>query len=111
MTMQSFRSDIAYVGDLVEAGWNGAIGARRPASTASIWAPAAVGAIAGALSASFSGPRRSRQRALTGSVLGAALGLLWGSRAVTAAAARGAARKVNTVRDAHWLEKHPIAYA
>jgi hypothetical protein len=48
---------------------------------------------------------------LLGGAFGLGAGLLWQSRRITANAARGALRNVHEVRDEHWVEKHPIAYA
>jgi hypothetical protein len=48
---------------------------------------------------------------LVGGVLGFGGGVIWSSREAAAEIARQAARNLGTVRDAHWLEKHPITYA
>jgi hypothetical protein len=110
MTIRSLRSDLAYVGDLVEAGMDGF--APLPAG---LWIPAVIGAAAGAAATYLIRDRKPGYGVATGALLGGAAGLsgsvLWGSRSATAAAARSAARRVSAVRDARWLEKHPIAYA
>ncbi len=81
-----------------------------------VWQGVFAGAALGALSAGLQrrDARRSRAAAV-GCVVGSALGLsavmAWRSRELTRSAARKAVRGINTVRDAHWLEKNPIAYA
>jgi hypothetical protein len=77
--------------------------------------PAAVGACLGALG-SLPADRQGRASrmlffGLLGGAFGLGAGLLWQSRRITANAARGALRNVHEVRDEHWVEKHPIAYA
>jgi hypothetical protein len=117
------RSDIAYARNLVGAGLDGVSSAWKetgshafaPALTGAVWGPIAIGAAAGILTACLNRKRRSGFIVAMGGVVGSALGLGAGvayvSRGVTGAVARGAMRKVNTVRDARWLEKNPIAYA
>ncbi len=120
----ALKSEIDYAADLIEAGVEGIISAwkesgdrrlgsaRKPAVVASTVAGAALGV----LGAWISGRRRSiGYRAaicgLAGTALGLGVGMAWESREFTRGAARGAMRKVNAVRDAHWLEANPIAYA
>lgn len=59
--------------------------------------------------------RRKSQRlagfGVAGAVLGFAGGMAWGTRRVTGGMARGALRKLDAARDAHWLAKHPVDYA
>ena len=112
-----------YVGSLVKAGWSGARAARSrsgrsagpPASLGILLGPALLGAGIGAWTAAAGKERRSRREIAAGGFLGGAIGLgagaAWASRAPAGAAARGAIRSINAARDAHWLEKHPIAYA
>lgn len=119
---EAVKSDIGYVRNLVEAGLDGitsgwkASGDRAFApSLMSAVVPAAVGCGIGVLSTWLMANRRRAGRMVTaggviGSTLGFGVGVAWASRRVTGTAIRSAARKVNTVRDAHWLEKHPIAY-
>ena len=118
------KSDMAYLGDLLGAGiagakssWNGGDGsglARRlkPA----VYAPTLVGTTIGVLSALFRerGSRSAHRivmRGLAGGALGFGGGVAWISRSQARAAARGAVKNINNVRDAHWLQKHPIDYA
>ncbi|MGA1995977.1 MAG: hypothetical protein ABSH45_09365 [Bryobacteraceae bacterium] len=119
---QSFQSDVTYVKDLIGAGWAGIDSGRKesgervitPAFTRAVWMPIAIGTALGVLAACSKRGRKTRHAVLgglVGSVVGFGGSVAWASRGVTGAAARGAARKVNTVRDARWLEKNPIAYA
>ncbi len=84
-------------------------------SISSAWKPAAIGACVGAL-AGYPGNRHtstSRMFAfgLLGATFGFVAGVAWGSRGFTVSVARGALRNMEKVRDAHWLERHPIDYA
>lgn len=118
------KSELGYAADLIGAGVEGIVSAwkaggklqvaaaRKPAIVASTVAGAALGV----LSACLNGRRRSLgYRAalcgLAGTAVGLGVGMAWESRAFTSGAARGAMRKVNAVRDAHWLAANPIAYA
>ena len=116
----TLSSDARYVADLVQAGMDGIITVRkttgiRPALKGSVWAPAIIGAVVGASTASMRGNRKSGRgvalAGLVGSLLGLGCGVAWASRDYTGALARGAMRKINTVRDARWLEENPIDYA
>jgi len=116
-------SEMAYFKNLIGAGRDGITSARNemhgdvftPALKDAAWTPAALGAAIGVLSACFGKERRSFTRAaiggLVGSVLGFGGGVAWASRRFTGIAARRAVRGVNSVRDARWLERHPIDYA
>jgi hypothetical protein len=48
---------------------------------------------------------------LVGTMCGVGAALAWASRDFTGPAARKAFRRINTARDAHWLELNPIDYA
>lgn len=79
------------------------------------WQGAAVGAAVGiAATLLATERRRSRSSAAAGFLIGAVAGLgiaaLWQGREVVGAMTHGAARNMGTVRDAHWLDKHPIPY-
>jgi hypothetical protein len=116
-------SDIAYFKDLTRAGLDGIASARNetsggvftPASKTATWTPAAIGAAIGILSTCFNKDRRSVPRAAIGGLVGSALGfgggVAWSSGFFTGTAARRAIGGVNSVRDARWLERHPIDYA
>jgi hypothetical protein len=121
----SWKSDLAYAKNLVDAGIQGAASVRKVAvhqtlassgrATRAAWVSAAIGAAIGIGSAWLAPERKSRYGVLMGGVVGGSLGyggaVAWGSRDRTAAIASGAMRNVNAVRDARWLEKNPIAYA
>ena len=77
--------------------------------------PAAVGACIGMLG-SYAGYRqkslvKTLAFGLLGGAIGLGAGLAWESRRFTASVAGGAMRNMGKVRDAHWLNKHPIDYA
>jgi len=77
--------------------------------------PAILGACIGALGSRPANGHRSIVGMLVYGLLGGAIGfsagVAWESRRLTASAANGALRNIHRVRDEHWLEKHPIAYA
>jgi len=116
------NSEVRYAGRLVEAGWDGAVsgwhgGGGRifpPAWIKAIWAPVTVGAALGVLSASLKKTQRTGKgmawSGLVGGALGFGGGMVWAAREATSAVARGSVRGLNTARDAHWLEKNPVAY-
>jgi hypothetical protein len=122
----SLKSEITYSRKLLEAGLNAATAVRDGAPNQTLspefaraargaWAPAAIGAAIGVLGLCLVRKGRSGRDALVGGLVGGFLGfgggVIWGSREATAGIARKAARNLGTVRDAHWLEKHPITYA
>jgi hypothetical protein len=123
MTTRSLKSEFTYLGHLIEAGWNGVLSSRgEPGNrvfprllACYLLAPTALGAGVGALSVSLRNNRRSGNRwaaaGLLGSLAGFSAAMAWSSRRVAAPAARNAMRNINTVRDARWLETHPIDYA
>lgn len=78
------------------------------------WQPAVIGAVVGALVAYLTDDRKSSRTIVAGGIVGAAVGfsggVIWGSRSVTGPIAHGALKKVNEVRDQHWLEKNPVVY-
>jgi len=126
-TFEWFGSNFDYGRDLVNSGVQGARTAGQsslgeaPVSSVLVdavrraWAPAAVGAYVGALGASLGHRRKPNYGAIAGAgLLGAAIGIVtgmaWGTRHLTGDMARGAIRKIDATRDAHWLEKNPIPY-
>jgi hypothetical protein len=119
MRARSLKSEIAYARNLIGAGWEGVRAARHPAPARTqertLWVPVAIGAGIGALGLSLGRRRRAPSSfavaGVLGSVAGMGLGMAWASRASAGTAARGAIRNINAVRDARWLETHPIAYA
>jgi len=76
---------------------------------------AAIGACAGLLQFVWSGRRRrvpvSLALGVAGSAIGFAAGFAWKTRALTASMVQSAAKNMGSVRDEHWLERHPIDYA
>ncbi len=121
MKTGSLTSGMVYAWDLVGAGIQGAgsalktKGDRSPARSIarSCLAPALIGAAMGAF---FGRKKRTSgfRMAMAGAVgtaIGAGGGVAWATRSITGAAARQAASNINTLRDARWLEKNPIAYA
>jgi len=126
-TFEWLGSNIDYGRNLVNSGVEGARSAghtalgEAPVSSVLIaavrhaWAPAAVGAYVGALGASLGHRRKPNYGAIAGAgLLGAAIGIVtgmaWGTRHLTGDIARGALKKIDATRDAHWLEKNPIPY-
>jgi hypothetical protein len=77
--------------------------------------PAVLGVCLGVMASRFGNERSSIGRALllglVGGAVGFGAGFVWETRRLTASAARGALRNTHRVRDEHWVEKHPIAYA
>lgn len=84
-------------------------------SVCKAWKPAVIGACVGALAGYPGNRHQSIRRMLAFGFLGAAVGfgagVAWGSRRLTASVARCALVNIGKVRDAHWLENHPIDYA
>ena len=119
----SLKSDIIYIGYLTRAVLEGitsapevtACRAFTPVLTAAVWTPMAIGAAIGVWSARLSRKNRPAYWVAVGGLLGSALGfsasIAWTSRDFTGAVARSTIQKVNSVRDARWLEKNPIDYA
>jgi hypothetical protein len=121
------KSEVEYGREILDSGLEGVRSGReafldgRPLtpflneSVRKALTPAALGACVGAL-ISFPGNRdRSIGRMLVFGLLGGAIGfgtgLAWESRGLTESAASGALRNIHKVRDEHWVEKHPVAYA
>lgn len=121
-TPRWLQSDVHYAKNLVGAGFDGFTGAwKQPGesrfqavSKSAFWVPVAIGAAIGAFGSSLRTPRRLGHRAAIGGLVGGALGLggsvAWASRGFTGAVVRKTVHQVNAARDAHWLEKNPVAY-
>jgi hypothetical protein len=115
----TLKSEVIYARDIVKAGLDAAASAGNASSlaraTQSALAPAALGAAVGILGVYLGRKERSRNIALLGGLVGCALGfttgVAWGTRERTRLCCMNAAHNVQAVRDAHWLEKNPIAYA
>ena len=84
-------------------------------SVRSAMLPAALGACIGVLSSYSAYRQKSVTRALRfGFLIGAAClgaGLAWESRRLTATVAESALRRIDKLREEHWLTEHPIDYA
>jgi len=120
--LDSRKSDFAYLKDLVGAAWDGISAARgemqgsvfTPPLQNSVWRPVSIGAGIGMLGA-VATKRKSAARLAMGALAGGAVGfgvaLASASRQFAGFATHGALRRVNAVRDARWIETHPIDYA
>ena len=77
--------------------------------------PAAVGAALGVLGGLPVDRKERGSRmlflGLLGGAIGLSAGLAWESRRMTKSTTRGALQNIHKVRDEHWVEKHPVAYA
>lgn len=120
------KSELDYGRKLVDSGLEGARSGReaflcgRPftpffrESFQKALMPAGLGACVGIVT-SCRDQRRSISHALASGVVGGLIGLLsglvWETRSFTASSAGGAFKKINQMRDEHWLEKNPIDYA
>ena len=76
---------------------------------------AAIGACAGLLQCLVSGRDRRIPKSLVLGAVGSAVGFIagfsWKTRDLTRSMVKGAAKNMGSVRDGHWLERHPIDYA
>jgi ABC-type Fe3+-siderophore transport system permease subunit len=115
---EAMKPGVYYVVDLIHAGMDGAVTAGKTAivpqaAVRTALAAIAVGAGLGAATAALD--RKSKfelaAKSLIGGAVGLGCGLAWASRKYAVVAARGAARRIGTVRDARWLEKNPIDFA
>jgi hypothetical protein len=121
------KSEIEYGRKILDSGLEGARSGEeeflhgrplKPFITGSIrtaMIPAALGASVGIVSNLPANGHRSIGRMLLFGFLGGAIGfstgLAWENRRLTASAAHAALRNIHRVRDEHWVEKHPVAYA
>jgi len=124
--LPSLKSEAIYARDLVKAGLDAATSAAKPGPDgqppASIarasqlaLVPTAMGVAVGVLGIYLGRKDRNVVSAVLGGLVGGAIGftggVAWGTRDQTRLACQNAAQNVQAVRDAHWLEKHPVAYA
>ena len=76
---------------------------------------AAIGACAGLLQCFVTGRRRRIPASIAlgaaGSAIGFFAGFTWKTRDLTASMVHAAVKNIGSVRDEHWLERHPIDYA
>lgn len=120
------KENIAYSKELLEAGIDGANSARQEVLTAETtsdlvtsaaqesWQPATIGVLVGAICGVLADDRKPLRGVIAGSLFGAVLGFggsfAWKTRPLTTAMARKAGKRINQVRDGHWLSKNPINY-
>ncbi len=123
--LPSLKSEVIYARDIVKAGLDGAASAGKAApgepqatlarASQSAIAPAAIGVAIGVLGVYLGRKDRNAVAAMLGGLVGGALGftggVAWGTRERTRTCCQHAAHNVQAVRDAHWLEKNPVAYA
>jgi hypothetical protein len=125
MNLETVNSTLEYGRELVHSGLEGArtavddnLHGKRVAtllgeSAQNAVVPALVGASLGLIAGYLSGKPR-KVRALTLGLAGAVVGfgacMAWNTRELTGDMARGAARKIGSARDAHWLKKNPVCY-
>jgi hypothetical protein len=121
------KSEVGYTRDLADSGWNGAVAAweiinhEQPvgqvlsrSARASV-APAVMGAGFGALCALFVQRRKPNRpvalvMGLAGGFVGFTAAVAWETRELSSEVARGAMRKINSTRDMHYLDRHPINF-
>jgi hypothetical protein len=76
---------------------------------------AALGACAGLMRYYLPARRARLAKTIACGLIGGAFGFLagfgWKTRELTNSMTRSAAREMGTVRDQHWLDRHPIDYA
>jgi hypothetical protein len=75
---------------------------------------AVIGTCAALVGSCVAGRRRGAKAVgygVAGSMIGLAVALAWKTRELTASMGRSALKEMSTVRDQHWLQKHPIDYA
>jgi len=74
-----------------------------------------VGMFLGAVQGNFGGGEGSVAKVLLLGVLGGMIGfglaVAWEGRELAESATSEALRNIHKVRDEHWVEKHPVAYA
>ena len=115
MTSKNVKSELIYIGQLVNAAWNGAhaTGPPKPVPAGTLCASAAVGSAIGAIAARLKKRRGSANpgiSVLIGGVVGLCAGAAWEARGSLGTATRAAILQVNIARDIRWLQKNPIAY-
>jgi hypothetical protein len=120
--LPQLKSEVVYARNIIKAGLDAASSAGKDqdkptlarASQVALMS-AALGIAVGALGVYLGRRDRNATAAVLGGLVGGALGftggVAWGTRERTRSAVHNAAHNVQQVRDAHWLEKHPVAYA
>jgi hypothetical protein len=125
----SLHSEVAYAGNIIKAAadaantlygreWAAGAPLLMQHALASAVAGAAIGVLAAGIWVAYPGHRKpgvEKNNVIWGGIMGCAIGfaaaLAWETRDHARRSLEQAARNIQTVRDAHWLEKHPIAYA
>ena len=74
-------------------------------------AAASLGVVAGYWASKRKPAHNAVAFGLLGAAIGFAAGMGWSTRHVTGGIARGAIKRVDATRDAHWLTRHPVDYA
>jgi hypothetical protein len=121
------KSQLVYGHDLIHSAVEGArlaevharttkpVGALLTRSARASLPWAAVGASVGLLAVYSVRKHQSVRNQILFGLLGAVIGfgtnVALGTRQLTGEMVHGAVRNINSVRDAHWLAKHPVDYA
>jgi hypothetical protein len=117
------KSEVEYGRNLADSGWQGArdalqgkpVGEILSNSVRASWAPTAMGVGVGALCGLLAQRRKPRTAVVValgvvGGVVGFTAGVAWETRQLSSGIARGAMRNIGSIRDSHWLGKHPINF-
>jgi hypothetical protein len=123
---ESIKENVSYSKELLESGIAGASDARKAvlgseqnanmlaAAAQESWRGASIGVLAGAVVGALADDREPVRGVIAGGLLGAVVGFVasfaWKTRPLTSAMAREAGKRVGTVRDHHWLSRHPVNY-
>ena len=123
---EKVKENLAYSKELLDSGLEGANEARKAVlaseettdlvtiAAQESWQPATLGVLAGAICGVLADDRKPLRGVIAGGLLGAVLGFAgsfaWTTRPLTSAMTREAGKRIGTVRDGHWLSKHPINY-
>lgn len=123
---EKVKENLAYSKELLDSGLEGANEARKAVlaseettdlvtiAAQESWQPATLGVLAGAICGVLADDRKPLRGVIAGGLLGAVLGFAgsfaWKTRPLTSAMTREAGKRIGTVRDGHWLSKHPINY-
>jgi hypothetical protein len=117
------RSNVDYARKIVGSGIAGAKYGREAFSSQEPLSPflsesaskalklATLGACIGALGGHFARKHKPIAFAMLGGMIAFAAAFSWTTHPLTASMGRGALKKVRSVRNERWLQKHPIDYA
>jgi len=72
---------------------------------------ASLGLVAGYFMSRRKSAHHAAALGVAGALIGFAGGMAWSTRHMTEDIARGAKKRVDATRNAHWLAKHPVDYA